>query len=241
MITREKNVSFEVIAIPVDKISYFKTEDENTDITLSVPGWHAAEDGPLESYYVLKRPASINEDIFKVALEAALRTLAALNPSPDPLNTVTDEVEPKAPVTDQGKAAGTTNTERLEKLKRTILNDSEWLVALEVSRRGGNGGAVKNPSGLPNRWKRAKKIFAIASEGRDLYPAYALDIGGQPLPLIKKIIELFGETKTSWALAVWFGTPNSWLGNKKPKDLLVSAPEKVMEAALRAKEGPVHG
>lgn len=80
MITREKNVNFEVIAIPVDKISYFKTEDENTDITLSVPGWHAAEDGPMESYYVLKRPASINEDIFKVALEAALRTLAALNP-----------------------------------------------------------------------------------------------------------------------------------------------------------------
>lgn len=69
----------------------------------------------------------------------------------------------------------------------------------------------------------------------------ALDIGGQPLPLIKKIIKLFGETKTPWALAVWFCTANGWLGNKKPKDLLVSAPEKVMEAALRAKEGPVHG
>lgn len=241
MITREKNANFEVIAIPVDKISYFKTEDENADITLSVPGLHAAEDDPMGSYYVLKRPASIDEDIFKVALEAALRTLAALNPSPDPAKTLTNKVEIKTTLTAQRNTVGTANTERLEKLKRIILDDSEWLVAQEVSRRGGNGGVVKNPSGLPNRWKRAKKIFAIASEGRDLYPAYALDIGGQPLPLIKKIIELFGETKTPWALAVWFGSPNSWLGNKKPKDLLASAPEKVMEAALRAKEGPVHG
>ena len=64
MITREKNVNFELIAIPGDKVSYFKTDDENADITLSVPGLHAAEDDPMESYYVLKRPASIDEDIF---------------------------------------------------------------------------------------------------------------------------------------------------------------------------------
>lgn len=61
------------------------------------------------------------------------------------------------------------------------------------------------------------------------------------LPLIKKIIELFGETKTPWALAAWFGSPNSWLNNAKPKDLLTSNPERVLEAAQRTKEGPIHG
>ncbi|WP_254185846.1 antitoxin Xre/MbcA/ParS toxin-binding domain-containing protein [Pantoea sp. B270] len=58
---------------------------------------------------------------------------------------------------------------------------------------------------------------------------------------MKKIIQLFGETKTPWSLALWFGSPNSWLGNQKPKDLLASVPERVLEAVARAKEGPVHG
>ncbi|MEI7063653.1 MULTISPECIES: hypothetical protein [Dickeya] len=239
MITREKGSDFEVIAVPADNISYFKTEDGHGDITISVPDVHDDKENQAELYYVLKRPASIDDAAFKVALEAAFRAVTGLIHSPSTELVWRYTVESQ--VRDERKNTGITNTERLEKLKNTVLADSEWLPAQEVSRRAGAGVGVKNPSGLPNRWKRTGKIFAITSEGRDLYPAYALDIGGQPLPLLKKIIQVFGETKTPWSLAVWFGTPNSWLGNKKPKDLLISAPEQVLEAALRAKEGPVHG
>lgn len=236
MIAHEKAADFEVIAVPADNISYHKTDKGHADITITVQD---NRDGQDEQYYVLKRPASMNERVFKIALEAAFRTATELS-------------EPVASA-DKGAACAnmrlkggktrtrTTNTERLEQLKKTILDDSEWLPAQEVSRRVNAGGTVKNPSGLPNRWKQSGKIFAITAGGKDLYPGYALDIGGQPLPLIKKIIALFGETKTPWSLAVWFGSPNSWLGNKKPKDLLVSAPGKVLEAAVQAKEGPVHG
>ncbi|MBI0550210.1 hypothetical protein [Pectobacterium parmentieri] len=239
MITREKGSDFEVIAVPADNISYFKTEGEHADITISVPDVHNDKKNQAERYYVLKRPASIDDAAFKVALEAAFWAVTGLiDSSPTEL---ASRYTAKESIRNRKKNTGITNTERLEKLKKTILDDSEWLPAQEVSRRAGTGAGVKNPSGLPNRWKRAEKIFAITSEGRDLYPAYALDIGGQPLPLLKKIIQMFNETKTPWSLALWFGSPNSWLGNKKPKDLLISAPEKVLEAALRAKEGPVHG
>lgn len=236
MITREKVSDFEVIAVPADNISYFKTDKGHADITITVQDDKAHQD---EQYYVLKRPASMDDQVFKIALQVAFRTATELSAPAAAGHPGTAPVKIR---TKSGKKSpGTTNTERLEQLKKSILDDSEWLPAQEVSRRGNAGTTVKNPSGLPNRWKQSGKIFAITSEGKDLYPGYALDIGGQPLPLIKKIITLFGETKTPWSLAVWFGSPNSWLGNKKPKDLLISAPEKVLDAALQAKEGPVHG
>ncbi|MCU5773701.1 hypothetical protein N5923_12955 [Erwiniaceae bacterium BAC15a-03b] len=100
---------------------------------------------------------------------------------------------------------------------------------------------MKNPSAVPNRWKHESKIFAVPSKGKDLYPDYALDAGGQPLPLVRRILEIFDGSKTPWSLAFWFGLPNSWLGSKKPKDLLASDPEAVLKAAAMDKEGPVHG
>ncbi|UYP72860.1 hypothetical protein [Pantoea dispersa] len=177
---------------------------------------------------------------FQVALEAAFRAVAGLEKLTGQKR---DENLSAAKMKSAGrnKPASSSNTARLDKLKQTILDDAEWLPAQEVSRRSGSAVDIKNPSGLPNRWKRADKIFAITSEGKDLYPAYALDVGGQPLPQMKKIIQLFGETKT----------PRHWRSGlahriagweiKKPKDLLASAPERVLEAAARAKEGPVHG
>ncbi|WP_051225641.1 hypothetical protein [Photorhabdus temperata] len=77
--------------------------------------------------------------------------------------------------------------------------------------------------------------------GKDLFPLYALDEGGQPLPVIKKIIELFGNKKTPWSIAIWFGTPNGWLSNKKPKDLLLTQLNDVYMAAREEIEGPRHG
>lgn len=239
MITQEEVTAFEVIAVSADNISYFKTDKGHADITITVQDTLNDKKNQDEQYYVLKRPASMDDKVFKIALQVAFRTATELSAP-----TASGRTRPPlVKVRSKGgkKSTGTPNAERLEQLKKTILDDSEWLSAQEVSRRGRAGGEVKNPSSLPNRWKRSGKIFAIPLEGKDLYPSYALDIGGQPLALIKKIIVLFGETKTPWSLAVWFGSPNSWLDNKKPKDLLTSSPERVLEAASRAKEGPVHG
>ncbi|WP_118986373.1 hypothetical protein [Photorhabdus sp. CRCIA-P01] len=63
----------------------------------------------------------------------------------------------------------------------------------------------------------------------------------KPLDIVKKIITLFGDRKTSWGLAVWFGSNNSWLGNKKPKEVLRTMPEQVLIAAREELERGVHG
>lgn len=236
MIRYDKTTGFEVIPVPAGSISSSRSQGGQAEITVSVPHCHDEQ----AQYYVVKRPVSVDEAAFKIALDAAFRAVSGVSQltshgkSPFSAGEMATAEQTRQPVT-------INNTAKLEQLRKHILDDSEWLPAQEVSRRAGSSATVKNPSGLPNRWKRTGKIFALSFEGRDLYPAYGLDVGGQPLPLMKKIIALFGESKTPWTLAVWFGTPNSWLGNEKPKNLMTSEPEKVLEAAQRAKEGPVHG
>ncbi|WP_051560840.1 hypothetical protein [Photorhabdus aegyptia] len=59
-----------------------------------------------------------------------------------------------------------------------------------------------NPRAAANRLKKSKKIFALPINGKDLFLSYALDESGQPLPVIKKAIELFGDKKTPWAIVI---------------------------------------
>ncbi|EPU8564774.1 hypothetical protein ACVZYT_002520 [Yersinia enterocolitica] len=98
-----------------------------------------------------------------------------------------------------------------------------------------------NPSAGPNRWKSAGRIFALQLNGKDKYPEYALDEGFRPIPVVKKVISLLGEKKTPWGLAIWFGSENSWLGGKKPKDVLATMPKQVLLAAQAEAEGGAHG
>lgn len=201
-----------------------------------------------EQYVVVKLPDATDVKDFWVALESALTALATFQ-GHKKSHTLPVAVEAhgkanvvkKTDVKTAEKTFEARNANRLKELKNTILEDSHWLLSREVSELIGSGVAVKNPSAVPNRWKQGKKIFALPCDGKDLYPKYALDEGGQPLPVLKKILTLFSDTKTPWSLAIWFGSPNGWLGGKKPKDLLTAKPEEVYKAAQLEMEGPLHG
>jgi hypothetical protein len=131
------------------------------------------------------------------------------------------------------------NALRREQLTARILDDAVWLTARELSARANFKN--NNPSAGPNRWKSAGSIFALQLNGKDKYPEYALDEGARPIPVVKQVISLFGEKKTPWGLAIWFGSENSWLGGKKPKDVLATMPKQVLLAAQAEVEGGTHG
>jgi hypothetical protein len=99
-----------------------------------------------------------------------------------------------------------------------------------------------NPSSQPNRWKKAGLIFAVPYKGTDLYPIYALDFkdGARPLPIMEKILHVLAA-KDDWQKAFWFGSVNSYLHNKMPKDLLRSKPQEVLRAAEIEAAGVQHG
>lgn len=64
-----------------------------------------------------------------------------------------------------------------------------------------------------------------------MYPDYVLDEKMRPLKVVRLILSLFKERKTSWGLAIWFGSANRMLRSGRPKDLLLSKSELVLLAA----------
>lgn len=131
------------------------------------------------------------------------------------------------------------NQQRQQDIREFVLSEGRWISSGELSDKAHFTNA--NRSAGPNAWKRRGKTFAINVEGQDRYPDYAFDEAWQPLPVVKQVLDIFEGTRTPWSLAAWFASGNSWLGGRKPKDLLISEPRAVTEAALQEKSGAQHG
>jgi hypothetical protein len=100
------------------------------------------------------------------------------------------------------------------------------------------GSQAKNKASLAHRWKQEGRIFSVPYQGAELFPAYQFDKNGRPLPVIARVLASLGRQSRSWELALWFLGANGWLDNdKRPVDLLWSAPDEVAQVAEREAEG----
>jgi len=129
----------------------------------------------------------------------------------------------------------------LVRARKAVLESGDWLAAADIAQLAGL--STRNPSAQPNKWKRQGLIFAISHGGVDYFPGYGLDrdAGFRPAKALAKIIETFAGHKDGWGMAYWFRSDNSFLGGKRPQDLLASAPERVMEAAMDEIQEIAHG
>lgn len=129
----------------------------------------------------------------------------------------------------------------LVRARKAVLESGDWLTAAEVAQVAGL--STRNPSAQPNKWKKQGLIFAISHNGSDYFPDYGLDrkVGFRPLKAMAKVIDAFAGHKDGWGMAYWFRSDNSFLGGKRPQDLLATAPERVIEAALDEVQGVAHG
>jgi hypothetical protein len=100
-----------------------------------------------------------------------------------------------------------------------------------------------NPSAQPNKWKKLGQIFAVHHNGVDYFPGYGLDAetGFRPLKALATVIEVFDGIKDAWGLAYWFASDNSFLGGKRPQDVLKADPARVIAAARDEVEELAHG
>jgi hypothetical protein len=57
---------------------------------------------------------------------------------------------------------------------------------------------------------------------------------------MERLLHVFAD-KDDWQKAFWFGSLNSYLQNKMPKDLLRSKPQEVLRAAEIEAAGVQHG
>ncbi|MFU0507824.1 hypothetical protein [Pseudaminobacter sp. NGMCC 1.201702] len=125
--------------------------------------------------------------------------------------------------------------------RKAVLEGGDWLTAAEVAKVAGF--STSNPSTQPNKWKKERQVFAVRHRGVDYFPGYALDplTDFRPVKALANVLDVFRGKKDDWGLAYWFASVNSFLGGKRPQDLLISDPERVVAAAADEVAGPLHG
>ncbi len=128
----------------------------------------------------------------------------------------------------------------LVQARKAVLESGDWLTAADIAQVAQL--STRNPSAQPNKWKKQGQIFAINHGGVDYFPGYGLDPDAsyRPLKALAKVIEVFEGHKDSWGMAYWFRSDNNFLGGKKPQELLASAPDRVIDAALDEIQGIAH-
>lgn len=125
--------------------------------------------------------------------------------------------------------------------RKEVLESGDWLTAAQIADVAGF--SASNPSAQPSKWKKDGQIFAIRHRGVDYFPSYALDraTGYRPVKDLAKVLTVFNGRKDDWALAYWFASINSFLGGKRPQDLLSTRPDRVVAAAEDELAGVAHG
>lgn len=129
----------------------------------------------------------------------------------------------------------------IARARKAVLESTEWLTAAQVAQLAGL--STRNPSAQPNKWKKQRQIFAIHHGGVDYFPSYGLDrdAGFRPLKAMGQVLKVFGDRKDGWGLAYWFLSANSFLGGKRPQDLLATEAQRVIAAAEDEIQDVAHG
>jgi len=119
-----------------------------------------------------------------------------------------------------------------------VLQGVEWSTAAEIGARRAPGAA--NPHGTISRWRESGAVFGIDHGGRKIYPAYVFDASLQPLPAVRKVLEIL-KGYEAFRIAAWFESTNAFLGGRRPREVIGTDPDAVVAAAREHRVGPVHG
>ena len=116
------------------------------------------------------------------------------------------------------------------RLRSDYLQETPTLTGAQI--RAASGLSPKNRSEPASRWKREGRVFAVRHGGRDLYPAFQFQ-DGQPLPVIRRVLDEMPPSATDWQVALWFASGNGWLDDDAEPQTRLSDEREVVEAARR--------
>jgi hypothetical protein len=94
---------------------------------------------------------------------------------------------------------------------------------------------ASNRAALANRWRAENRVLAVPVGDELLYPGFQFNAEGKPKPAVGQAITWLRSDarSTDWQAALWFATPTSWLGRRRPVDVLDGDPDAVIDAARR--------
>lgn len=134
--------------------------------------------------------------------------------------------------------------DRVQRMRtlRQVFAEGDWLTAEQLHAL--QESPPKNRSSQPaSDWKRRGRVFSVTRAGREYFPRHQFDGMYEPLPVIREILEAFGEVADPWVLAAWFHVPNGWIVGRDgsplaPKDAL-DRREAVLNAATKRRSSYV--
>jgi len=160
-----------------------------------------------------------------------LRVASAINQvESQAIQLLVDHAEPKRP--------SATRLDLQQKAINAVMNGTEWSTAAEIGQQI-HAEAV-NPHASVSRWQASGRIFGVDHRGRKMYPRYIFDPTWQPLPVVKKVLEVFSGY-APFRVASWFESTNSYLRGKRPREMLGLDADAVLAAAKHHAVGAVHG
>ena len=121
-----------------------------------------------------------------------------------------------------------------------VLNEFGFATAEHLA--DANRSRAGNRNALADNWKKRRQVFAVRHRDksgrlREVFPLFQFE-DHKPIKAVQSVLEAFGEHKTPWKLALWFTSNNGWLpGQARPVDLLESAADAVIQAAVRDAAG----
>lgn len=117
---------------------------------------------------------------------------------------------------------------------KAIYRGTDWLTAAEIGVSLGQftGSTSVNQAATVKRWMRRGEIFAIRYEGKNRYPRYAFGADWRPVPAIRMILQLFPRIDP-WRLAAWFESSSSYLGGKRPREIIQKGGDQEVIAAAQ--------
>jgi len=111
--------------------------------------------------------------------------------------------------------------------RREFLRSIPYWNSAQVAEQAAS--TASNKAALASRWLNEKKIFAIKASTQ-VFPQFQFQ-DGYPIPAVARVIDLFPQYATGWDLAYFFSAPNSFIGGRRPFELLRTEPDRVISLA----------
>lgn len=88
------------------------------------------------------------------------------------------------------------------------------------------------PLSLLARWIVTRELVSVSANEQIFIPLFQFDLSSMTLPatlsaVLRELTPAFGE----WDLALWFASPNAWLSNRAPAEVLWTDAALLLEAA----------
>ena len=127
--------------------------------------------------------------------------------------------------------------DRVQRMRtlRQVFAEGDWLTSEQLNALQET--SPKSKSQPASDWKRRGRIYGVSRGGREYFARYQFDAMYEPLPVIREVLDAFGEVSDPWVLAAWFHYPNAWIASTEgsavaPKDAL-DRRDDVVRAALQ--------